>query len=132
LYPVYLLSAYASHRYRGKNKIFAGVDYSYHKGIYAFLRNNEIFPGEERSHSWKSSVFVGNEFLVGKMGIMVQMGFYIKEAALKEDPYYQKLGSNIYLLQKESGVLKEMSLAVLLKTHKFLAELVEVGLGFGF
>jgi hypothetical protein len=132
LYPVYLLSGYISRRYHGKNKVFAGLDYSYHKGVYAFLRNNEIYPGEEKKHSWKSSVFVGNEFLVGTMGIVLQLGVYVKEAALREDPYYQKLGSNIYLFQNESGTLKEAALAVLLKTHKFQAELVEVGFVLGF
>lgn len=132
LYPVYLLSAYASKRYWSKNKLFIGVDYSYHQGIYAFLRNNEIYSGEEKNHSWKSAVFAGNEFLIGRFGIMLQVGVYIKEAALKLDPYYEKIGTNIYFVQKEHGALKELFTSVLLKTHKTQAELVEIGLGVGF
>lgn len=132
LYPVYLVSAYASRRYLGKNKMFAGIDYSYHQGIYAFLRNNEIDPGHEKQGSWKSAVFIGNEFLIGRFGIMAQVGVYIKEAVLREDPYYEKLGCNIYLIQRERGILKELCGAILLKTHKAQAELAELGLGFGF
>lgn len=132
LYPVYLLSAYASRRYRSVNKMFVGLDYSYHEGIYAFLRNNEISTGRERQESWKSSIFLGNEFLLGRMGIVLQVGVYTKEAALRMDPYYEKLGTNIYLLQKEKGSLKELFFSVLLKTHKTQAELVEIGLGAGF
>jgi hypothetical protein len=132
LYPVYLVSVFASKRYLSKNKLLIGVDYSYHEGIYAFLKNNEIHPGEEGKYSWKSSIFAGNEFLLGRFGILLQVGYYIKEASLKLDPYYEKLGCNIYLIQREKGFLKELSTSVLLKTHKTQAELVEIGLGAGF
>lgn len=131
LFPVYLFSAFGSKRYAGKNKIFAGIDYSYHEGIYAFLRNNEILVGEERANSWKSALFLGHEFLIGRFGIVLQAGYYLKDAYLHTDPYYQKLGANIYLLQAEHGLFKEVSTSVLLKTHQFNAELVEIGLGVG-
>ena len=132
LYLTYILSGYVSKRYAGKNKIFAGLDYSYHKGIEAFQKNNELNVGHEKAHSWKSAVFVGNEFLIGRAGILLQVGVYIREAALKLDPYYQKLGLNYYLVQKEEGPLKELAISVLLKTHKAQAELAEFGIGVGF
>lgn len=132
LYPVYTGSLYASKRYAGKNKVFIGLDASYHTNIYSFEVNNEINPGHEKAHAWKSSVFIGNEFLVGRFGLMLQAGVYIKEAALKLDPYYFKIGTNIYIIQKEEGLLKELCYAALLKSHQFQAEYVEMGLGFGF
>ncbi len=131
LYPVYLLSAYASKRWRSKNKLFIGIDYSYHRGIEAFLKNNEISVGEEKQHSWKSAVFVGNEFLFGRVGIILQVGYYLKDAALRLDPFYQKLGGNLYIIQNETGILKELYLSILLKTHRTQAELAELGLGIG-
>lgn len=132
MYPVYLVTAFVSKRYHSKNKVLLGLDYSYHSNMYAFLRNNQIHEGEERAYSWKSAVIVGNEFLYGRVGILFQLGFYIKQYALPEDFFYQKLGGNYYLLQKEEGILKELSASILLKTHKFSAELVEVGIGVGF
>jgi hypothetical protein len=132
LYPIYIISGYTSRRYAGKNKMFAGFDYCYNNSVYAFLRNNEIFVGSEKTHSWNSSFFIGNEFLLGHVGILMQVGVYIKEAALKLDPYYEKIGGNFYLVQKEKGAIKELYLSALLKTHKAQAELVEMGLGFGF
>jgi len=132
LYPVYLVSAYASRRYASKNKFFAGLDYSYHSEIYAFLKNNEVDPGNEKKKSWKSAVFAGNEFLFGRVGIMLQLGVYLKQASLTNDPYYEKLGANFYLLQQENGVLKECAFSILLKTHKTQAELAEFGLVVGF
>jgi hypothetical protein len=132
LYPVYMASAYVSRRWISKNKFFGGLDYSYHKGVYAFLRNNEILQGQEAANSYKTAVFVGNEFLLGRIGVMLQMGYYLKQAALKQDIYYQKLGANCYIVQREKGPIKELFVTGLLKTHKTIAELAEFGVGIGF
>jgi hypothetical protein len=132
IYQTYLATVFASRRYGSKNKILLGIDYSYHTSIYAFQRNNEINVGNERANSWKSAVFVGHEWLFGRMALVAQFGVYIKEAVLRHDPYYQKIGYNYYLIRNEQGGLKELCLSVLLKTHKSDAELVEYGLGIGF
>ena len=131
LYPVYMPSLFVSKRYASKNKAFLGVDYSYHSNVYAFLKNNEIYPGHEAAHSRKSSVFVGNEFLMGRVGLVLQVGVYTKQAYLKEDKYYEKLGYNVYLIRREKESLKELTLYTMLKTHKVVAELIEFGLGLG-
>lgn len=132
LYPVYIASAYASKRWISKNKAFIGIDYSYHSDIYAFLRNNEVYPGQEAAHSYKSAVFVGNEFMLGRVGAVLQLGVYTHEAALKQDPYYEKIGGNYYIVQKERGPIKELFFSAFLKTHKIVAEFGEVGIGAGF
>lgn len=132
MYPVSLVTVFASKRYWSKNKLLIGLDYSYHSNIYAFLRNNEINPGKEKANSWKSAVIIGNEFMVGRVGLLAQIGVYVKNYALPESTFYQKLGGNLYLVQKEEGVLKELSTYIHLKTHLFVAELVEVGIGVGF
>ncbi len=132
VYPTYLVTLYASKRYWSKNKVYAGLDYSYHTNMYTFLRNNEILPGEEKANSWKSAVIVGNEFLLGHVGIVLQLGFYVKNYYLPEDFFYQKLGGSFYLIQREEGFLKELCANIFLKTHKNEAELVEVGIGAGF
>lgn len=132
LYPVYLASVYASKRYMSKNKAFAGLDYSYHENIYAFLRNNEIVEGREKEHSKAVSLFVGNEFLFGRVGIHLQAGYYLKRVNTIQNKMYQKLGANVYLLQREEGLLKELFASILLKTHFTEAELAELGIGVGF
>ena len=131
MYPVYLASVYASKRYAGKNKAFIGIDYSYHTRIYAFLKNNEIFPGQEQKGSWKSAIFIGNEWLMGRASLTAQVGFYLEQSYLKQDPYYEKFGYNYYLIRREKGGLKELFLSAQLKTHLTVAELAEFGLGIG-
>jgi hypothetical protein len=131
-YPVYIASGYVSRRWLSKNKMFAGLDYSYHQNIYAYLRNNDIDHGHGAQNSWKSAVFAGNEFLLGRVGVVLQVGVYIKEAAIKLDPYYEKIGGHYYFVQRESGPIKELFLSAFLKTHKTVAELGEIGIGVGF
>ncbi len=129
LYPIYITSAFLSKRYGSKNKAFAGLDYSYHAWITAFLRNNEVYPGDEKSHAWKSAAFVGNEFLFGHFGLVLQLGYYIREPYLRTSRIYQKLGYNFYLLQQEKGAIKELCIYSMLKAHNVQAEFIEFGVG---
>ena len=131
-YPVYLASAFVTKKWISKNKWFVGVDYSYHESIDAFLRNNNIYTGSEWMHSYKSAVFAGNEFLLGRLGVVLQLGYYIKDAALSQGKYYEKLGANLYLSHRENGVVKDIFVCGFLKVHRAVAELAEWGVGFGF
>lgn len=132
LYPVYIASGYISRRWLGKNKVFSGIDYSYHENIYAYLRNNNLVPGSEMQNSYKSALFAGNEFLVGRVGIVLQAGVYLKQAYIKLDPVYEKIGGNYYFVQKEHGPIKEFFLSAFVKTDITVAEFGELGLGVGF
>ena len=131
-YPVYLATAYASRRWLSKNKLFGGIDYSYHENIYAYLRNNGLEPGNEARNSYKSAIIAGNEFLLGRLGIVLQAGVYLKQAYIKQDPVYEKIGGNYYFVQKEDGPIKEFFLCVFVKTDLSVAELGEAGFGIGF
>ena len=134
LYPVYLATGYVSKRWISKNKVFAGFDYSYHSLLYAYLRNNEgmVPTGTEREHSYKSAVFAGNEFLLGRVGIVLQVGYYLHQAIQVQGKVYEKVGFNFYLVQREHGPIKELFLYTGLKTHLSVAELAEFGFGMGF
>lgn len=132
-YPVYLVTALASKRWISKNKAFIGIDYSYHEQINSFLHNNNfVAAGTEKQYSWKSAVIVGNEFLLGRVGAVLQVGAYVKQAYQTQGKIYQKLGGNLYLVQKETGFIKEAYLCAFLKTHLSVAELAEFGFGMSF
>ena len=131
IYPTYLATALVSRRWISRNKMFAGVDYSYHESIFAYLRNNNFYPGQEAANSYKTAVFAGNEFLLGRVGVIFQVGYYLQQSGVKLDPYYEKIGGKLYLVQKEHGPIKEFFLCAFLKTHLSDAELGECGLGLG-
>lgn len=130
--PVYLSALFVSKRYWSKNKVYAGIDYSYHESLYDFQRLQGIHPGSEKKYSWKSGVYAGHEFLYGRVGLVTQIGMYIHQAVLPSPIIYQKLGMNWYLRQSEIGPIKECFVSTLLKTHYATAELAELGLGIGF
>ena len=132
LYPVGIATVYASKRYASKNKALIGLDASVHPKVYAFMRANEVEPGKERAGSWKAAVFVGHEWLMGRAGLQVQVGYYIKRAWLNGGDIYQKLGANYYLIRREHGALKELFVSCFLKTHLAQAELGEFAIGWGF
>lgn len=132
LYPIYVGSAYVSRRWWSKNKAFAGIDYSFHENIYAYLRNNGIDPGQEAQNSYKSALFAGNEFLIGRVGIMLQAGVYLRQAYIRLDPVYEKVGGNYYFVRNEKGPIKEFFAYVAVKTDLSVAEFGEFGMGFGF
>jgi hypothetical protein len=133
-YPVYLGTAYVSRRWISKNKAFAGFDYSYHEQINSFLHNNPLFiePQGSARQSYKVAALVGNEFLLGRVGVILQVGYYLKQAFQTQGKVYEKIGGQLYLVQKEKGPLKEFFLTGFLKTHLSVAELAEFGFGFGF
>lgn len=132
-YPVYIGTLLASKRWISKNKLLLGVDYSYHQQVFAFLRNNTFVPhGTEHREATKAAVLVGNEFLLGRVGAVLQVGYYVKQAFQTQGKLYQKIGGNLYLVQREKGFIKEAYLCAFLKTHLSVAELAEAGFGMSF
>lgn len=131
LYPVYLTTAYISHRWKDMNKVFVGIDYSYHDNVYAFLRNNELERGSEKQHAWKSAILAGNEFMIGRVSIAVQAGVYIRQAYIYNADIYEKVTASYYMVQHEHGPIKELFIYTSLKAHLSVAELGEMGLGIG-
>lgn len=131
--PTYVVSLYESRRWASKNKLFAGIDYAYHESTYAFYNTWGINIGKERETAWDGTIFVGNEFLVGRVGIIAQVGYYYRLTYLKygNDKFNEKLGGNLYLIKHEKGILKELFITALLTTHMAVAEYAEFGIGAG-
>lgn len=132
MFPVYMGAIYASKRYWSKNKVYSGFDYTYNTGVYTFLKNNEQQKGEEAAASYQLAGFVGNEFLLGRIGVVFQLGYYFKDFYQSHHLLYQKVGGNFYFYQAEKGPVKEVFATVLLKTHFAVAEFAELGIGISF
>lgn len=132
LYPVYMPSLFMSKRYASRNKAFLGVDYSYYKSLEAFMKNNGIHEGDEAKYATQACVIVGNEFLIGRFGILLQVGVPFKKTVRENDGmYFPKMGYNFYLLQNEAGPVKELSIHSYIKANRFEADLIEFGIGVG-
>jgi hypothetical protein len=129
--PTYVAAAYASRRWLGKNKLYMGADYAFHEDTYEELKYWSRFEGQQAAHAWDGAVFVGNEFLVGRLGLITQAGVYYHQTYLKFDPVYEKIGGNFYIIKNEHGPIKELFVSALLLTHAIVAEFAEFGIGAG-
>ena len=130
-YPVYAATVLGSWRYGGKNKVLAGVDYNYYSSVHDFLRNNEVEVGEEKAASWEGAIFIGHEFVIGKIGVIAQFGMPFKTTYINDDKTIQKLGYCYYVVQKEEGLLKDLTLNCFIKSNNLEAANLEFGIGAG-
>ena len=64
--------------------------------------------------------------------MVLQAGVYLKQAYIKLDPVYEKIGGNYYFVLKENGPIKEFFISAFVKTDLTVAEFGELGFGFGF
>lgn len=131
LYPTYMTALFASKRYLSKNKIALGLDYAYLTDMYVFLKAIGAHTGREKTHAYQLAAFAGHEFIYGRVGLLFQAGVYLKEPYGQKNRLYQKLGGNFYVLQRETGLLKEVFFGAYLKTHLFVAERFEMNIGIG-
>lgn len=131
-YPVYTATVFASKRYGNNNKLLAGIDYSYFTSVYSFMRNNGIEPGNERAQSWEGVVFIGHEWVIGRIGVIAQLGVPFKHGLINKDKTIQKMGYSYYIIQQEKGLLKELSVNGFIKSNNLEASHIELGLGVGF
>ena len=131
LHPVYIGTLAMSRRWRSHNKLFAGADYSWHQSTYAYLHNNGLAQGQEVAQSGKAAIIAGNEFLLGRVGIITQLGVYVWHSYLRREDVYQKVCLSYYMVQRERGPFKELSVLVGVKSHLNVAEMGELGVGIG-
>lgn len=130
--PAYVGAISLSRRMNGHNKVFAGIDAAYHRDVYAFLINYGVEIGREKQHAWDGGFFVGDEFLVGRVGLLMAVGVYYRQTFLDFDPVYQKMGGKYYIVSREKGPVREVFLSALMTTHGVVAEYAEFGIGVAF
>lgn len=128
MYPTYGLSAFAAKMYRGKSRFALGVDLTYVSRLYAHYKTNFQYPGSERAHAWIGSVFMANEFVFGKIGLPLQLGYYLNRPA-GGYPIYEKLGINWHFYRHPDKRIKDLYLSTQLKTHYATADYAEFGVG---
>lgn len=83
-YPIYLTSLYLDKRVSGINKIQFGMDAYYNSGYREFLESQQ--PTELEANFVNSSVisiWIGNELLIGRAGIILQVGYNLYNPFLK-------------------------------------------------
>lgn len=125
-YPFYHISAYADKRIGRKSALQLGGELfltEYFKDYIRYRAN--AYPEEniDPDTDYKRiGIFVGHELFVNRMSLEAQMGYYVYEPYKKDISVYNRVGMKYY-------VTKNFFAGFTIKTHLFLAEALEFGVG---
>lgn len=129
MFRTYIAQIGVAKRYAGKNKVFTGVDLHYHSHLVYFTIHSAAPMQSKMKTAGQYAWYLGHEFTFGRVGIIGQLGYYIRPYEHQTTKLYQKVGGCFYAIRNERGWLKELYFSALLKTHLSVAELFEMGIG---
>lgn len=131
-YPIYVHTLFYSRYTSPGNKIWLGTSFATNIGEYEFIQIQEIVPEKkQRLQASDWSLFIGDELLLGNVGVNFLVGVYLMDKQFQTAPIYAKLGVNHYFYEFGKNQHK-LFYGVNLKTHYSVAEFVEIGAGIAF
>jgi hypothetical protein len=143
-YPVFQGGIYISKRYRKINNFQAGLSYTYFTDYYDFIVNEEYFNSQQHLKASVITAFIGNEFIIGKFGLLAQSGvnlytpFLAKYSASRNDHDFlslyitNKIGIQYYIFDPTLHPRKNVYFGLYIKAHFGTADFAEAGLGYTF
>jgi len=144
-YQIYLASFYLDKRVSGINNIQFGIDTYYNSGYRAYLESQQ--PTELEANFENSSVisiWVGNEFLIGRLGLIFQLGYNIYnpflkyfvtlDESIKNTKAYlpTRIGAQYYLKDNFHGARSNAFIGLYIKANMGQADFLELSLGVKF
>ncbi len=124
--PFYHVGIYADKRINRKSALQFGVDFFATHSIKEYIKYRSIAYSYEHvdpdTDYRRIGLFVGHELFINKLSIETQVGYYIYRPFELDKPYYDRLGFKYYWTPK-------FFTGVAVKTHGFLAEAIEYGVG---
>lgn len=132
-YPVYTTSLAGGYSFSPVSRLFVGVDATYDIAKREFLIMQEIESGNEAVlNSIFGSVIIGNELLLGKLGIYKSLGFYVLKSDEFTNKIFTKIGLQYYPFVDVNIPAKGFFIGTYLKSHQAVADFVEFGAGWQF
>lgn len=124
--PFYHFGMYADKRLNRKSALQAGFDLFATTSIKEFIRYRSIAYPEDHldpnTDYKRVGFFIGHELFINRLSIETQLGYYIYRPFELDTPLYDRLGMKYYWY-------KNVYSALSVKTHGFLAEALELGIG---
>lgn len=126
-FPFYHIGFYADKRLNRKSALQLGTELFITKSIEEYIRYYSVaYPEENISTNTdykRAGIFVGHELLINRFSLEAQIGYYVYEPFKKDIPIYDRVGLKYYLTKNIFG-------GFTIKTHLFLAEALEFGIGY--
>ncbi len=126
-YPFYHIGFYADKRINRKSALQLGAELFLTKSIEEYIQYYSVaYPEENISANTdykRVGVFVGHELIINRISLEAQLGYYVYEPFKKDIPIYDRVGLKYYFTDRLFG-------GFTIKTHLFLAEALEFGIGY--
>lgn len=124
--PFYHLGVYADKRLNRKSALQLGLDFFATTSIQEYINYRSIAYPEEHldpdTDYRRLGLFIGHELFINRISIETQVGYYVYRPFNFDVRYYDRVGLKYYW----SPVFYS---SVAVKTHGFLAEAIEYGIG---
>ena len=146
-YPIYLGSVTISKMFSPINKVSAGIEVWYNKGVYDFIVSQEFYDSKRHQRSTSAAIVLSHEFLMGHWGLVTTGGIYLYNPFYRErlkrdeiDGFKDKLKSHIparlgiqyHLKNTNYRDSKNAFVGVYIKSNFGQADFLEMGWGWIF
>ncbi len=126
------LAAFSAGRYISHiNRVSFGIEAGYSTDVYNYMKLEEILPATYARAS-RASVFASDEFLFGRFGLLVHLGYYFYYPVLKPANDNEQLGLHYYFLNYAKKTSDRLFAGAYLSAYDINAEFVETSIGIDF
>ncbi len=125
--PFYHLGFYADKRLNRKSGLQLGADLFLTNSFKDYIKYYSVaypeFNSDPNVDYKRMGVFVGYELFINRISLNAQLGYYVYQPFKKDTVIYDRVGMNYY-------ISKKVFASFAIKTHLFLAEALEFGVGY--
>lgn len=126
-FPFYHIGFYADKRLNRKSALQLGAELFLTKSIQEYIEYYAVAYPEDNididTDYKRIGIFIGHELLINRISLEAQIGYYAYQPFKKDIPIYDRVGIKYYFTDKIFG-------GFTIKTHLFLAEALEFGIGY--
>lgn len=124
--PFYHLAFYADKRLNRKSALQLGAELFVTNSFKEYIKYYSVaYPDKHidpNTDFKRVGVFVGHELFVNQLSLEAQLGYYVYQPFKKDVAIYDRIGVKYYMSDKWFS-------SFTIKTHMFLAEAIEFGIG---
>ncbi|MFN3969093.1 acyloxyacyl hydrolase [Flavobacterium sp.] len=126
-FPFYHIGFYADKRLNRKSALQLGAELFLTNSIQEYIKYYSVAYPEDNIDAntdyKRIGIFIGHELLINRISLEAQIGYYAYQPFKKDIPIYDRVGIKYYFTKKIFG-------GFTIKTHLFLAEALEFGIGY--
>jgi hypothetical protein len=131
-YPVWTGAAGVQWHFRRQNQLLAGLGLSHDQATEAFMKEFGI-PREPGQWNYlRPHLFLGHEFLLGRVGILTQTFFYLDQPFQGQDFMGFQIGPNLYFTHPRDLPGINGFVGIYLKAHRAIADYAGLTVGMSF